>query len=315
MKSLPKIFSQRDSQWASQRLGTVNGTTIGQYGCFVTSFAMVAQFYGKDVNPAQLDDLFTNNGLYANGNLCTDDGLHKAYGDIEYVSSIAYPNDPADLNKLKDLLSDPSQIVILELDFDHDPNDGIQTHFVVAVECDGSNVTIADPWYGTQNNFSDHYGNNPSQTIQKFVVYKGAPPSPMATITQKELDDIRLARDKNYNDYQDALKSINTLNSKIEELGQTIQKDARDDHDLGLQILNLNQQITDIVKALGLSQGSSQQAILDAIVNLKKPHDEVVKQVVPVMDKLAAAAIFKRAPKKTKTLLDTLKDFFNQFRG
>lgn len=175
MKQLPKIYSQRDPLWATQRLGTVNGATIGSDGCYITCFSMLACFYNHTVTPAQLDDLFTKNNWYSSGNLLTDDGLVKAYPDIKYQQTFNYQSTAADLGNLKNLLADPNTSVVLEVDFDHNPNDGIQTHFVVAVDCDGTNVTIADPWYGTVDPFIKNYGNNPTQTILKFVVYKGTP--------------------------------------------------------------------------------------------------------------------------------------------
>jgi hypothetical protein len=187
MRTIPKIFSQRDSQWASQRLGTVNGTTIGSDGCYVTSFATVASYYGKDITPAKLDDWFTNGHVYYNtagnhndpANLCSDDMLQVVFGDILYQKTYNYANSPADLNLLKSLLADPSLSVILEVDFNHSPNDGIQTHFLVAVDCDGTSVKVADPWSlpgGQVEDFSKNYGSNPAQTILKYVVYKGNPP-------------------------------------------------------------------------------------------------------------------------------------------
>jgi len=184
MRQLPIVYSQRDPKWASQRLGTVNGTTIGAEGCFTTSLAMLANYYGHPVTPAQLDDLFTNGDtgdgkktFYADGNLCTDDILQKVFADCVYQKTYNYASTAADLNQLKTLLSDPTLSVVLELDFDHDPNDGIQTHFVVAVDCDGTNVTIADPWPvpGSIDPFAKNYGSNPAQTILKYVVYKGTP--------------------------------------------------------------------------------------------------------------------------------------------
>lgn len=183
MRTLPKVYSQRDPQWASQRLGTVDGSTIGLQGCYVSSFAMIAEYYGKNVTPAQLDDLFTNLHVYVNdqgqhidpANEATDNMLQTIYGDIIFQKTYDYANNPADLGVLKTLLADPTVSVILELDFDHNPNDGIQTHFVVAVDCDGSQVTIADPWYGSEDNFTKNYGNNPTQTILKYVVYRGTP--------------------------------------------------------------------------------------------------------------------------------------------
>ncbi len=191
MRNLPKIFSQRDPQWAAQRLGTVNGSTLGQYGCYVTSFAMVAAYYGKDINPSKLDDFFTNGHVYYNaqGNhndpakFAADNMLQVIYGDIVFQKAYDFTNAPADLNLLKTLLADPTLSVILEVDFNHNPGDGIQTHFVVAVECDGKKVVIADPWQvpGSVDDFTKNYGNNPAQTILKFVVYKGNVPATAST--------------------------------------------------------------------------------------------------------------------------------------
>ena len=59
MRTYPQIYSQRDPQWASQKLGTVIGATIGQYGCFITSFAMIARYYGHQITPNALNDIFT----------------------------------------------------------------------------------------------------------------------------------------------------------------------------------------------------------------------------------------------------------------
>jgi N-acetyl-anhydromuramyl-L-alanine amidase AmpD len=145
-------------------------------------------------------------------------------------------------------------------------------------------------------------------------IVREAQGDPMISITQKELDAIRNRRDELYNENVELKKAQLTLNQKIQELGETIAKDAREDHDLALKNLALEARIADVIKALGLSPDSSQQQALDVIVSLKKPHDDVVKNIVPVMDKLAEAAIFKRS-KKAKTLVDKLKDFFNQFKG
>lgn len=181
MRQYPFIYSQRNSQWSGQRLGTVNGTTIGSDGCYITCFAMAASSCGHTINPPQLDDLFTNNHWYYNSkgthtdpaNLLADPDLEKAFPDIKYQKTYWFSDIPADLNILKNLLADSGNIVILEVDFNHNPSDGTQTHFVIAKECDGQNVTIIDPWYGSTNDFKTHYGDNPKQTIIKYIVYRG----------------------------------------------------------------------------------------------------------------------------------------------
>lgn len=46
-------FNQRDSQWGNQLLGN-SSLTAAEYGCFVTSAAMIASYYKKDVKPSDI---------------------------------------------------------------------------------------------------------------------------------------------------------------------------------------------------------------------------------------------------------------------
>ncbi len=178
MRQYPFIYSQRDSAWASQQLGSVAGATIGQYGCILTCHAMKAGYYGHEIKPNALNDIYKQRNLYVSGDLLSDADLHAVFDDIQLIDTRNYQDVPADLNYLKQLAADNTITVTLELDFDHDPNDGIQTHFVELHDFDGTNLTIYDPWYGTDDNFTLHYGTNLAQTIQKFAVYKGSPQQP-----------------------------------------------------------------------------------------------------------------------------------------
>lgn len=172
-RAFPHVYSQRDPHWASHQLGTAAGATIGQYGCYLTCFAMKAEYYGHAITPARLNDLFTQRSLYVDGDLLTDNQLQELYPDCTFVAAHDYTTIPADLALLQHLASDPATTITLEIDFDHNPGDGIQTHFVELVSWDGTTLRIADPWWGSVNVFSKHYGTNKAQTIQKFVVYKG----------------------------------------------------------------------------------------------------------------------------------------------
>lgn len=61
--SIP-FFSQRNSRWASNKLGTSPTDTIGNAGCAVSSVAMALRFRGADVDPAKLNRWLTDNGGY-----------------------------------------------------------------------------------------------------------------------------------------------------------------------------------------------------------------------------------------------------------
>src|SRR6266498_2141240 len=148
---LPIIYSQRDPRWSHLRLGTpsaLSASTIGSDGCYLTCFAMLATHYGHAITPPDLNALLITRKLFILHNLLADHTLAAAFPDLSYAGSLHYEDLPADLTRLHDLLSDPATAVILELDFNHSSIDGIQPHFVVALSCDGHQVTIADPWYG-----------------------------------------------------------------------------------------------------------------------------------------------------------------------
>lgn len=185
MRQYPNIYSQRDPQWANNELGTAQGSTIGAYGCLLTCDAMKAGYYGHTINPADLNNIYTKNNLYISQDLIADADITKVYPDIALISEHDYVSIPADLNALKAWSSDETVTVTIEIDFDHNPNDGIQTHFVELHSFDGVNLQIYDPWFGTDDNFATHYGTDPAKTIQRVAVYKGTPVEPGTYVDAK----------------------------------------------------------------------------------------------------------------------------------
>jgi hypothetical protein len=61
------FFSQRDSRWARQQLGTCSGDTIGSAGCAITSVSMFVAARGSVVDPARMNTWLTNNRGYVDG--------------------------------------------------------------------------------------------------------------------------------------------------------------------------------------------------------------------------------------------------------
>ena len=175
MRTYPVIYNQQDPQWGSKQIGSVSGANIATVGCYLTDYAMTACYYGHQVRPDELNDIFNRQNIYVQGDLLTDDALTKVFPDITYQQTYDFAAVPANLGLLQQLAADEATTVILELDFDHNPNDGIQTHFVCLHDYDGKTLTIFDPWWGTDSDFSLHYGTDPKTTILKFVVYHGNP--------------------------------------------------------------------------------------------------------------------------------------------
>lgn len=162
-------YSQRDERWRNQRLGTVNGVTLGSDGCYVTSQAQVITHFGYPINPAQLDDIYTNRGFYTAGDLLVGNEVTRLHPDIQTLFIHSYVSVPTNLN---DLFMAPDEEVIIGVDQDHNPNNNIQWHFMRVVSWDGRTLIVTDPWYGLDQNFATHYGTNPAQTIVKVIKYK-----------------------------------------------------------------------------------------------------------------------------------------------
>lgn len=173
MKLNVPILSQRDPQWASQRLGTVDETTIGGYGCLVTCMTMLANYYGHNLTPADMDNWLTDNQGYVQGNLYRNDAFGREFPDCSFDSVTFCTDIPAPLNQIDYYLSQGKPVVVM-VDFDHDPTDGIQTHFVLIVGKDiAGNYFINDPWYGDQVYLIARYGENQAQAINQINFFSG----------------------------------------------------------------------------------------------------------------------------------------------
>lgn len=167
-------YSQNDPRWAGQRLGTYDNTvTIGTDGCYVTAFANMANDCGKDITPAQLDDIFTDQNFYAEQRLCFDNMLSWVYPDIVYQESRSFPSD-ADLSYLN---NDVHVKQILMIDADNNPANGVNTHFMYFYDYSPLTgvVRVIDSWTGLLVSVSDVYGD-PVKVIYKVVTYTWNPP-------------------------------------------------------------------------------------------------------------------------------------------
>lgn len=189
MKLTVPILGQRDPRWASQRLGTVDGTTIGSHGCIVTCMTMLANYYGHPLTPSDMDNWLTDNLGYVQGNLYRNDAFGREFPDCRFDQVIFCTAVPAPLDKIDASLKDGKPVVVM-VDFDHDPNDGIQTHFVLIVgREDNENYIINDPWFGDQVYFIARYGSDQAAAINQINFFSG--PIPGSVSTPSLLDRIK----------------------------------------------------------------------------------------------------------------------------
>ena len=136
-------YSQNDPKWKKQVLGFDKTATFGQYGCLLTSLAIVATHYGHEIDPPALNAKFKSVGGFAvrSAYLVTRALKVAVPGmDINFQACAAVR---APMDQINACL-DKNQPVILEVDWS--PAAGLQTHYLVAHRREQQVVMCIDPY-------------------------------------------------------------------------------------------------------------------------------------------------------------------------
>ena len=169
-------LSQRDPHWKGTLLGHSPDSTIGQYGCLLTCFSMLAK-----VDPLAMNRAMIANGAYQTGNCpaCAatfDIGKFMAHAPpiLDVTNSYPYAPFPAASSKRLVDHCKAGGVAICEVDIN--PNNNTHDmHFVLAVSAFGSggvdNVVINDPWHGDQTTLTPRYGLTLARALVRVVFY------------------------------------------------------------------------------------------------------------------------------------------------
>jgi hypothetical protein len=170
-----ETLSQRDPRWADTLLGNSKTSTIGQYGCLLTCFAMLAHTDPLSMNvyrAAHGEFDVEPRGAYNISDLV--DGLWPL--QVNYLGISGYWTGlvpAAEIVKLVQSLHDGNPCVIL---VDPTPgNPGLQNgeqHYVLAwtASSDGQ-VIINDPWYGDVAPLCPRYGQSAAGALYQWKIY------------------------------------------------------------------------------------------------------------------------------------------------
>ncbi|MEJ2747762.1 MAG: NBR1-Ig-like domain-containing protein, partial [Anaerolineae bacterium] len=147
VSTLTPPLSQRDPLWVNARLGHAGSPkTIGEWGCLLTCFTMVANTYGRNITPLQLNHAMVSNGGFLNGYLTKWNALSSVYKDIVYEGKFA-GNTTANLLSRIDSSLAAGRPVTIQVDFTSDtPYTDNDQHWVLIVAKDGDDYRINDPW-------------------------------------------------------------------------------------------------------------------------------------------------------------------------
>jgi hypothetical protein len=204
MKLDIQALSQRDSRWASKKLGT-SSVTIGGYGCVLTCLTMLCNYYKHPLTPDQLNEMLINVNGFSNGNLMKWEVLTQLFSDIKWEGRVDCPDVPAPLNTIDEYLDKRMPVVVC---VDFDPKEGLQQHFVLVIGKDNNDYFVNDPWTGETYYFSAKYGK-PSEGVYGLRLYSGNldPVVPMEDLVlQKKIDELA-----------QKVAELNTLTSTIKD--------------------------------------------------------------------------------------------------
>ena len=162
------MYSQRDLRWSWQYVGSSN-RTIYRVGCLLTCFAQLLTSHGYGFSPAQLNKYFKLTRRYIQTNILNDNAIEIVNPNIKHVGTVAYPKKPVNLSLLE---CEPGEEIILKVDYNNDPKDGEQRHFVLMKSWDGKDtIMIADPLGGWVGDFRQRYGDS-RYNILKIIKYE-----------------------------------------------------------------------------------------------------------------------------------------------
>jgi len=137
------FYSQRDPRWCNQFIGS-SSDTLGEVGCYITSIAMTYKKLGSDISPsayaANSSNFWSNTAYMLNPNPPSG----YTYKQVSYSASTLD-------NELK-----AGRYVIAQMKM----NSGVGMHFIVIISGSNGNYKIHDPWFGSDQNFSDRYSTS-----------------------------------------------------------------------------------------------------------------------------------------------------------
>ncbi len=134
-------LSQMDPRWKNKALG-FDTSTIGSYGCLMTSMTMVANYYGFNETPDTVNEKMKAAKGYQ-GALIIPAVLPAALPGMIYRNFINCENSAAPMTEIDAYLAQ-GKPVIIEVDYAPDP--GLQNHWIVLYEKRGNDYLLRDPY-------------------------------------------------------------------------------------------------------------------------------------------------------------------------
>jgi hypothetical protein len=165
-----------DPRWKDKLLGFDSSSTIGSYGCLMTSMTMVANYYGFNETPDTVNEKMKAAKGFQ-GPLIMPALFPAAFPGMIYRNFVQCANQPAPMTEIDAYLAQGKPVVI---EVDYSPNAGLQNHWIVLYAKQGSDYLLSDPYpYPTvtapMTLMTSRYkfAGDPSKIIQAVVFLEG----------------------------------------------------------------------------------------------------------------------------------------------
>ncbi len=166
-------YSQRDPRWRNHPLGYGPALgTIGDYGCFDTTLAMVATWAGWTINPAQIDEaMVAHGGIFQRDPTGTYDYLPDNALALLWPDRFTWMGSWGGLRSdlIAAALPTPDQYVMLYIH-----SAAVPMHFVPVVGGNPANWTIEDSWDDVVKSLNGSYG---AGSISKTIIVRALAPA------------------------------------------------------------------------------------------------------------------------------------------
>lgn len=162
----PAVLCQRDPRWAARHLGypdAASGSTIGLYGCAITSLAMLLTYYGSPCTPERVQDELLEGRGYRNTptrNLVDWPQLAAIYPQIKSITRSDFLSRDPNAREMAALNAELSSGKPAILKVDGVPGGELDEHFVLAYGVLESGIMVADPYSGAVKPVTDFCPTN-----------------------------------------------------------------------------------------------------------------------------------------------------------
>ena len=243
-------LSQRDSRWASQKLGFSTTTTIGSHGCTITCTAMLAS-----LTPDSVNNRLKAVGGYANTNLIIWTKIKEAISWLQFEwRGYSYEND-----RVTSAISKNGGCLV---EVDGTPIGGTK-HWVIYI----GNQKLIDPWDGKEKPTSSYKatgyavinkigeqpeGSNMSdyeEAIRKAVAYDEVcrileqPTTTSKEVTNAKLSKIISDKERYQRERDEARNERDNYAEEIKGLSVQIELLKTEKQDQAVQIKSLQESI------------------------------------------------------------------------